>query len=149
MAVSSLANLQFNKSVDEVSKFFSGVENKGHTIQRADLEGLPPVVQKWMEQSQVAGKERIVAVRLKQKASMRTKVEGPWMPADVQQYFRVDDPGFIWKVRVNMAPLLYFAGRDKYEEGRGHMLIKVLSLFKVADARGKEIDQGSMLRYLA
>ena len=29
------------------------------------------------------------------------------------------------------------------------MLIKVLSLVKVADAKGKEIDQGTMLRYLA
>jgi hypothetical protein len=150
IAVSFLANLQFNKNVDkEVREFFSGVESKGNIIQRADLEGLPPVVQKWMEQSGVVGKERIVAVRLKQKASMRTKEEGPWMPADVQQYFRVDEPGFIWKVRVNTAPLLYFAGRDKYEDGRGHMLIKVLSLVKVADARGKEIDQGTMLRYLA
>lgn len=149
-AVSFFASLQFDKNVDrEVREFFSVVENKGDIIQWADLEGLPPVVQKWMEQSQVVGKERIVAVRLKQKASMRIKEGGPWMPAGVQEYFRVDDPGFIWKARVNMAPLLYFAGKDKYEEGRGHMLIKFLSLVKVADARGKEIDQGAMLRYLA
>lgn len=149
-AVSFFASLQFDKNVDrEVREFFGVVENKGDIIQWADLEGLPPVVQKWMEQSQVVGKERIVAVRLKQKASMRIKEGGPWMPAGVQEYFRVDDPGFIWKARVNMAPLLYFAGKDKYEEGRGHMLIKFLSLVKVADARGKEIDQGAMLRYLA
>jgi hypothetical protein len=150
IAVSFFSNLQFNKNVDkEVKEFFSGVENKGGIIQRADLEGLPPVVQKWMEQSQVVGKERIAAVRLKQKVSMRLKEGGPWMPADVQQYFRVDEPGFIWQVKVDMAPLLYFAGKDKYEEGRGHMLIRFLSLVKVADATGKEIDQGAMLRYLA
>lgn len=29
------------------------------------------------------------------------------------------------------------------------MLIKILSLFTVADSKGKEIDQGSLLRYLA
>lgn len=150
IAVSFFASLQFNKNVEkEVRKFFSGVENKGTIIQRADLEGLPPVVQKWLAQSRVVGKERIAAVRLKQRVSMRIKEGGKWMPADVQQYFKVDEPGFIWKVRVSMAPLLYFAGRDKYEEGRGHMLIKVLSLVKVADARGREIDQGTMLRYLA
>lgn len=150
IAVSFYANLQLNNNVDkEVREFFSGVENKGDIIQRADLEGLPPVVRKWLEQSQVVGKERIAAVRLKQTVSMRLKEGGPWMPAGVQQYFRVDQPGFIWQVRANMAPLLYFAGRDKYEEGRGHMFIKVLSLVKVADATGKEIDQGSMLRYLA
>ncbi|MDD3653135.1 MAG: hypothetical protein PHO01_02935 [Desulfotomaculaceae bacterium] len=150
LVVSFFANAQFNKNIDkEVSEFFSGVENKGDIIQRSDLEGLPPVVQKWLEQAQVAGKERIAAARLKQKVSMRIKEDGPWMPADAQQYYRVAEPGFIWKVRVNMAPLIYFAGRDQYEEGRGHMLIKVLSLVKVADASGKEIDQGAMLRYLA
>lgn len=150
IAVSYIADWQFNKNADkQVREFFSGVENKGDIIQRADLEGLPPAVQKWLEQSRVVGRERVVAVRLKQKASMRTKQEGPWMSAGVQQYFRVDEPGFIWKVKANMAPLLYFTGMDKYEEGRGHMLIKVLSLVKAADARGKEIDQGTLLRYLA
>ncbi|MCL6611530.1 MAG: hypothetical protein K6T66_08325 [Peptococcaceae bacterium] len=150
IAVSVLANFWFNKNVEkEVKEFFRGVKNKGDIVREADLEGLPPVVRKWMENSGVLGRERIVAVRLKQKASMRIKEGGPWMPADVQQYFRVDDPGFIWKARVNMAPLLYFAGRDSYHDGRGHMLIKVLSLIKVADARGKEISQGAMLRYLA
>ena len=29
------------------------------------------------------------------------------------------------------------------------MLIKILSLFTVADSKGKEIDQGTLLRYLA
>ncbi|MFZ5591481.1 MAG: DUF6544 family protein, partial [Bacillota bacterium] len=106
-------------------------------------------VQKWLTRSGVVGQERIVAVRTRQKVSMRLKEDGPWMPARVQQYFRVDEPGFIWQVKASMAPGLFFAGRDKYVGGRGHMLIKVLSLIKVADARGKEIDQGTMLRYLA
>lgn len=150
IVVSFLGNLKFKKSVDkEVTQFFSGVENKGDIIQKADLEGLPPVVQKWLEQSRVLGRERIAAVRLRQKVAMRTKEGGPWMPAVAEQYFRVDEPGFIWKVRAGTAPLFYFTGRDKYEDGRGSMLIKVLSLIKVADARGKEIDQGAMLRYLA
>ncbi|RYD03617.1 hypothetical protein N752_18765 [Desulforamulus aquiferis] len=35
-----------------------------------------------------------------------------------------------------------------FTEGKGNMLIKVLSLFTVANARGEEIDQGTQLRYL-
>jgi hypothetical protein len=150
IAVSFFANLQFNNNVNqEVKEFFNDVEIKNNIIQETDLEGLPLVVKKWLEQSQVVGKERIEAVRLKQTASMRLKEEGPWMLAGVQQYFRVDEPGFIWKVKVNMAPLIYFTGIDKYEDGRGHMLIKALSLVKVADAYGKEVDQGTLVRYLA
>jgi hypothetical protein len=34
-----------------------------------------------------------------------------------------------------MAPLLSFKGRDKYYQGQGHMLINLLSLITVADAK--------------
>ncbi|MCL5056654.1 MAG: hypothetical protein M1130_01385 [Actinobacteria bacterium] len=150
ITVSSIANYRFNRNVKiEVRELFNNNPEKKEIIREADLEGLPPIVKKWLEQSQVVGKERIKTVRLRQKASMRLKEEGAWMPAEVEQYFTIDKPGFIWKAKVKMAPLLYFAGRDKYIEGKGHMLIKALSLVKVADARGKEIDQGTMLRYLA
>ena len=37
----------------------------------------------------------------------------------------------------------------EYVEGQGHMLIKLLSLFPVADSKGPEIDQGALLRYMA
>ena len=39
--------------------------------------------------------------------------------------------------------------RDMYLEGKGHMLVKVASLFTVVDATGAEMDQGSMMRYLS
>jgi hypothetical protein len=40
-----------------------------------------------------------------------------------------------------------FAGRDKYESGRGEMLIKVLSLFSVVKARGTEMDQSGLVTF--
>ena len=48
-----------------------------------------------------------------------------------------------------MNPLMAVVGRDKYVNGRGEMLIKILGLLPVVDARGPEMDQGTMLRYLA
>ncbi len=39
--------------------------------------------------------------------------------------------------------------RDMYREGNGHMLIKIVSLFTVVDAKGEEMDQASMMRYLS
>jgi len=150
LTVSFIADFRFNQNVKrEVGELFNNVKNQGEIIQTADLEGLPPSVQKWLAQSQVIGKEKIRTVRSRQNVSMRLKEEGTWMPAEAEQYFTIDEPGFIWKAKVKMVPLLYFAGRDMYNKGKGHMLIKVLSLVKVADAEGKEIDQGAMLRYLA
>lgn len=145
-----IANILFSQNVKkEVLELFNGAgENKNEIIGRADLEGLPLCVQKWLEYSQVLGKERISTVRLKQKGVIRLEAGKPWMPAEAEQYFTVTEPGFVWKTKVKMAPLVYFAGRDKYHEGRGNMLIKLLSLITVVDARGKEMDQGTLLRYL-
>jgi len=149
--ISFIANILFDQKVKkEVREFFnSNVENTDEIIQKADLEGLPLCVQKWLENSQVIGKERIRTVRLKQKAVMRMKEEQPWMPTEAEQYFTIDKPGFIWKAKIKAAPSLYIVGRDKYYEGKGNMLIKILSLITVADSRGKELDQGTLLRYLA
>jgi hypothetical protein len=151
LAVLLIANFRFKQSVKrEVEELFKdNLADKAEIVRESDLSGLPTVVRKWLEQSGVVGRERIRAVRLRQNAQLRLKEEGFWMPARVEQYFTVDKPGFIWKARVKMVPLIYFAGRDKYAEGRGHMLIKLFSLIKVADAGGKEVDQGTLLRYLA
>src|SRR5665647_1179706 len=148
--ISLIANYQFNRNVDKgVTAFYNGVENKHEVIRQTDLEGLPLPVQNWLQYSQVVGRERIVAARTKHDVTMRLKEDKPWMKAQAEQYFRTDEPGFIWAVNIKMAPLLHIAGKDQYIEGRGNMLIKLLSLFTVANASGKEIDQGTLLRYLS
>ncbi len=147
---SFIAKSLFNQSVEkEVEVFFSKVENKGKIVTKADIEGLPESVQKWLEYSGVVGKERITSVRLKQKADMRLAKDKSWMPVQAEQYFTSEEPGFIWKANIKAAPLIHIVGRDKYEDGKGNMLIKVLSLFTVADSKGEETDQGTLLRYLA
>lgn len=150
VVVSMIANLQFNQKVDkEVKELYSIVENKHEVIQSADIEALPRPVQNWLQYSQVVGKERSVAARTKQDVTMRLKADQPWMRANVEQYFRTDEPGFIWAVDIKAAPLFHIVGRDQYIEGSGNMLIKLLSLITVANGSGKEIDQGTLLRYLA
>lgn len=112
-----VAKFRFHQKVDnEVRDLFNSVKkHKDDIIQKADLAGLPICVQKWLASSRVIGKERIRTVRLKQQGLMRIKEDGPWMQAQAEQYFTADEPGFIWKARVNMNPFLYFAGMDKYQ----------------------------------
>jgi hypothetical protein len=97
----------------------------------------------------MVGKEWISTVRLKQKAVMRSDPNGAWMRSEAEQYFTADKPGFIWKAWVEAFPLVRIVARDKYENGSGNMLIKLMALFTIADSKGKEMDQGTMLRYLA
>jgi len=146
----TIGNITFNKKVkNEVEDLFrKSKEITPEVVTETDLEKLPEPVQKWLRNSQVVGKKKIFTVRLKQKGLIRIKEGQSWMAAEAEQYFTIDEPGFVWKTKVKMAPLLYFAGIDKYYEGKGNMLIKLLSLITVVNASGKEIDQSTMLRYL-
>ena len=147
---SYIARFVFYQNIEkEVEEIFSKVENKNEIVTKEDVERLPKNVQKWLQYSGVIGKKRITAVRLKQKAEMRLAEDKAWMPVQAEQYFTSQEPGFIWKANIKAAPFIHISGRDKYENGKGNMLIKVLSLFTVADSKGKEIDQGTLLRYLA
>lgn len=150
IAVSFLGNYVFNQKADkEVNALFANSVDSKAIVEQKDLEGLPAPVQKWLENSQVVGQERISTVRLKQTGVMRTKPDQSWMPFQAEQYFVTEEPGFIWNAKINAAPMFHIAGRDKYIKGHGNMLIKILSLFTIGDATGKEMDQGTMLRYLA
>jgi hypothetical protein len=147
-----VADIMFNKKVNnEIKELFSGVRNSNkQIIQQSDIAELPNCLQKWLVNSGIIGKEKIETVRLKQKIVMKMKPDGKWTPqSDAVQYFTIEKPAFIWKTKIYMMLLLYAAGRDMYFQGKGNMLIKLLSIIPIADSRGKEIDQGTMLRYLA
>ncbi|MGE5431182.1 MAG: DUF6544 family protein [Syntrophomonadaceae bacterium] len=150
MCLIAYGDWSFNKLVNsELSSFMPHSLVKSETITEADITGLPPVVQKWLRHSNVIGKELIKTVRLKQTGQMRTSPDGAWWSFTAEQYFTIEKPGFLWKVDVKANPFLYMTGRDKYYEGHGQMMIKVMSLVPVVDVKGKDIDQGAMLRFLA
>jgi hypothetical protein len=115
-------------------------------ITEADLSRLPEPLRRYLVQSGVIGRPRISTVRLKQEGFFRTKPEQKWMPLHAVQYYSVDPPAFLWHGKVKMLPFLSLQGRDRFEDGHGHMLIKLLA-FTLADARGPELDQGALLRF--
>ncbi len=148
--VLAIANWNFQTMAQrEKQALLSQAKMETETITRDLLAGLPPIVQKWLERSNVIGKKKVQTVHLQQTGEMRTTPDGNWMPFSAEQYFTTNPPGFIWTADVQMMSGISFAGRDLYTEGKGHMLIKVLSLVPVADARGAETDQGTLIRYLA
>ena len=140
----------FNRLVEVEKASFQTLEIKEPQIISAGMiTHLPQAVQIWMERSHVIGKKQIQRVRLKQTGEMRTTPDGKWMQVTAEQFFTVNEPGFLWVANVTAAPFLHLAGRDKYQHGKGHMLIKLLSLIPVADAKGSETDQGTLLRFLS
>lgn len=147
----AFAAWNFNKKINkEVEDLYVTQSINPGIITNDMLAHLPQPVQLWLNRSGVVGKEKIYAVRLKQKGLMRTKPEQQnWFEARAEQYFSIEEPAFVWKVEMNMIPFLPVRGRDKWVEGKGAINIKLLSLINVANEADKKIDQGALQRWLA
>jgi len=113
-----------------------------------DIATLPPPVRRWLEVSGAVGRPRARTVRLLQRGEMRTAPGQPYLPVVAKQYFRVDQPGFVWTVDVTMMRVVPVVGRDTYVDGVGRMFIKAGGLVAVADGTGPTFDQGAALRFL-
>jgi hypothetical protein len=148
--VSIISRIVFNQKVKkELDILTENLIFEEEVIFNDDLSHLLNPVQRWLTYSGVINKNDIKYVELHQDIKMRLGNDKPWMNASANQYITTDEPGFICHVDINMAPLVHISDRDKYINGRGEMLIKLMSLIKIADSRGDEIDQGTLLRYLA
>ena len=152
VAIVAFADWNFNRDVkNEITEMLAqNITDKKEILTEEKISSLPPIVQKWLRNSGAVGKEMIHTARLKQKGQMKMKPEQEkWYEANAEQYFTVDNPAFIWKVKVDMMPLMFFTGRDKFSDGKGNMLIKVLSLLNVVnDSDNEKINQGTLQRYL-
>jgi len=117
-------------------------------LRAGDVSELPPPVQRWLRTSGAVGRPRARTVRLRQRGGLRTAPDQAYMRAEAEQYFIVDEPGFVWTVDVTMMGVVPVVGRDTYVDGGGRMFIKAAGLVTVADGTGPAFDQGTALRFL-
>lgn len=144
------AYLMFNGRINREIK---GLQSAADTSQRVlvteeMIRNLPAPVQRYMVYSGVAGKPIPGTIRLRQTGRIRQDEKSAWMKLEAEEYYSTSPPAFIWKARLPGRRFPLTVGRDAYLDGRGGMLIKMLSLIPMVDAAGPEIDQGSMMRYL-
>lgn len=112
------------------------------------LKHLPEPAQRYLNYTGVVGQPWINTVRIKYTGRFRMAADKPWMPIKAEQFYTVNPPGFHWKARFKMFGLWLMSGSDTYKAGHGHMFGKVAGLYNIFDARGEELDQGTMMRYL-
>jgi hypothetical protein len=118
--------------------------------QRA-FNNLPPIVQKWLNQSGILEKPITHNVYLRQDLRLKLKPEQEnWDSGTAEQYFTTQPPAFNWSIHTKMNSMLSVVGRDKFVDGKGEMLIKLFSILPVANAKAEDkIDQATLQRYLA
>lgn len=118
-------------------------------INENDILHLPDPVKNWLRKSGTVGSPFISYGQLTQKLDLQMKPhQKNWRTGVATQYTTIDSPAFIWTVEVPMNSLFYFQGRDKFENGKGEMLIKINSLINVVLAHGEKLDEGTLQRYL-
>jgi hypothetical protein len=117
-------------------------------ITEAQMVGLPEPVQRYLNYAQVVGKEPIRTVRLKQQGFMRMQPGKPWLPMVAEQYVTTTPPAFLWHTKIQPFPLVSIAGTDRFSDSHGSMRIMLMSFIPLGNARGPEMDQGELQRYL-
>lgn len=140
----------FQRSVeDEISVLsLSAEETMQAPLLPEAIAPLPEPVRRYLTDAIPAEREPVRFVRMKQTGEFRTEPGGKWMPLDAEQYVSTGFPGFIWHAKIRANSLFWIDVRDRYDEGRGNMLVKLLSTIPVADAKGPEIDLSSLHRYI-
>lgn len=118
-----------------------------YRISPANIAPLPAPVRRYLEESGRLGKPGIRNAILRQTGSIRAGAEAPWMPFMSEQFYCFGERAFLWLARASMAPLVAVEVRDKFDGGRGNMLVKMMGIRTLADGTGPEFDQGAALRY--
>lgn len=149
LAIVGIGNISFNRTFkNKVERLFNNQQQAtGNVITEEDIKDLPEPVQRYLRYTGVIGKGRVSTVRLKQKGAMRPNPNGNWIPLEAEEYYTVDTPGFVWRGRLMMAPLITASAHDMYLNGKGNMHVKALSTITVVDAKGKDADEASLMRY--
>jgi hypothetical protein len=147
------SNFSFkNKIKAERLSLFENAQHISQNIMTKDMiSDIPPIVQTWLTNSGAIGKPLTSNVYLKQDLQLKMKPEqSEWNSARAEQYFTVQPPAFNWSIATQMNAFLSIVGRDKFENGKGEMMIKLCSLIPVADSKNDaKVDQATLQRYLA
>jgi hypothetical protein len=151
VSLGGLASCSMNKMIRRETEELrtSAYQKDPQIITESQLANLPAPVQKWLRTTHIIGKPEIFNAHVKQQALLKMKPEQKeWHKAEAVQLTTADAPAFVWSLEMNMSPFVKIKGRDKYNDGRGEMLIKLYSLFPIVNEKGPKMDEGTLQRYL-
>lgn len=133
-----------NKFKKEVKQLFALSNNiSDRSFHKSQLNNLPEPVQRYFNYTLKEGQPYISYARMKHRGLFKTGLDKDWINIKGEQYATIEKPGFIWKGTTSM-----FTACDKYISDKGELIVSLLSLFKILDAKGHQYDQGELFRWL-
>ena len=115
----------------------------------ATTANLPAPVRRYLQATGRAGAPLPARARVRQTGMLRSAAGTRWMRFTAEQTYTMEPPGFVWRARVHMAPLVHVSVRDTFACGHGRTQVRLLGWVPLADRRGPGIDRGAALRHWA
>ena len=113
----------------------------GDILSEDDIKFLPDIVQKYLHYVGVIGQEKVYNFCALMNGKIRSRSSDPWMNFVSEQYNFLDSytRAFFIKAKKMGIPAI---GLHLYKNEKATMVIKLMNLFTIADAKGKEMNQG-------
>jgi hypothetical protein len=132
----------------DVSRLSAAAARDVVVVTEEMMTSLPAPVRRYLAYTGVVGKPIPSTVRLTQRGRIRSDTSASWMNLEAVQHYSTRPPAFVWKASFPTRNLPVVLGRDAYLDGEGSILMKVLSLFTVADEHGEALREAALMRYL-
>jgi len=130
----------------EIETLNAGAQTLEKTFEVSSIAEFPAPVRRYLTKVVKPGTPYVSRLHLKQTGQMRFNQR--WIKIEADQYYSVVPTAFSWVARMKLGPA-WVAARDRYSNGKGNMLISILSTFPLFDVRGPKMDHASLLRYLS
>ncbi len=126
----------------EIAQFLSSAKPVSSFYKEDQIRQLPEPAQKYLKYAILKSRRYVSQAYLTHHGEFKPSKK--WMPIKGEEYFTIQPPGFIWFGKVR-----FTSATDTYQKGFGRMQVKLLSTFKLVDAKGEEFNQGELMRWLS
>jgi hypothetical protein len=120
------------------------VSPRTDVVTEDDIEHLPEPVRKYLRYAGVVGKNRVRNAKFVFDGDFKMSPKQNWIRVRTEQYNFFDGLTRIFYIKGKMMGIPV-VGRDLYDEGKGHMLIRAAGLIPVADAKGPDMDTSGLV----
>lgn len=135
----------FNKEVDKA--FRKQKPQDINVLKESDILHLPVIVQKYLINSGVVGREKLWNAKITMLGKMRGKENDPWMKIKSVQYNFFDPYSRFFYIKAYKMGIPA-TGLHVYKDESATMRIKLAGFITIADAKGPEMDQGETVTVL-
>jgi hypothetical protein len=130
---------KFKKEVREAFDRTSTI--KPEILEEKDMQHLPAAVKKYLNYVGAVGKEKVLNFRMTMDGKIRSDPDDKWMILKSEQFNFYDKPTRIFYITAKKMGIPA-VGLHLYKNEKAKLVIKLAGIFRIVDAKGKEMDQG-------